>query len=123
MSPEEVRSCLAEEPPESEGLWRRAGALEGGFGMDTDAVIVLGRERDGWRPRIKWVYCDQSIWYSVWAAFRVRSKLDRSGPVENTSIEVVRLRGANHFVSRSRDRWEDNGRIIFYNFISAGALG
>lgn len=98
MSPEELRSCVMEESPESEHLWRRAGALEGGFGADTQAVLFPGSGCEEWRPRIKWVYCDQSIWHSVWAAFRVRSEADRCGVERKTSIDIVRLRGGNHFV-------------------------
>jgi len=105
MTPEEIRTCLAEEAPESEHLWRGAGTLEGGFGADTQAVLFpAGSE---WRPRVKWAYCDQSVWHTVWAAFRVRSLLDRHGLERRTSVEVVRLEGANHFV-----HWDEPDKMM-----------
>jgi len=107
MSPEEVRSCLAVDPPVSEHWWRLRGALEGGFGEDTQAVLFPSGETCQWRPRIRWVYCDQAMWHSVWAAFRVQSELDRQGADGKRTVEVIRLRGANHFV-----HWDDPHKMM-----------
>jgi len=101
LSPEELGSCLPVEPPQSEHWWRRRGALDGGFELDTRAVLFTSSVNEIRPPRIRWVYCEQAMWHSVWAAFRVQAELDRSRIDRRISIKVMRIREANHFVSRS----------------------
>lgn len=86
------------------------GATSGAFARIKDSALYLNHAQppklNRWdNVKIKYISCDQSAWEMVWATICVQKELnERTTDVSRgkalRQIEMVRLRGANHMVSK-----------------------
>ena len=64
---------------------------------------------------VRWVWCDRSIWKAIHAAWWVEAQVAeaRAKGRRMKNVTTVRIRGANHFVSRrcTDGRWEGLGLL------------
>jgi hypothetical protein len=112
MDHSDVRRCMEISPVlpgGSDERFIRLGVQLGVFAQLKDAVIYLdkGREQDSqvvnrWDDvEIKYVWCDRSVWEMTWGALCLQADLDDSKKAGRVirKVDMVRLRGGNHFVS------------------------
>ena len=57
---------------------------------------------DAWRDvEVRYLWCDRSVWEMTWTSWKLREELRQAKEAKRSMrpLKVVRLRGANHFVS------------------------
>lgn len=109
MSAEERAACTHRPPGKIDGgsdtLTMAMCAVHGVFAQMKDDAFYVGRgERGAWdEVEMRLVWCDMSIWPSVWAARMIAEELKEAASAGKATrpIGLVRLRGKNHFVSHS----------------------
>ena len=106
MSKEQISALTHERAGESDSsdvLTMQMYGRYGLFGRLKDKAFYLGMGHDAahrWddvEARVVW--CDHSHWPSVWTARTVAAELGEALVSWRRRISLVRLRGANHFVS------------------------
>ena len=79
--------------------------VHGLYGMLKDVSFYLDSDAEapgGWDDvEVRVVWCDHSIWSSAWASEAIKAELDEAATKGKATrnINLVRIRGANHFVS------------------------
>ena len=80
--------------------------VHGVFGQLKDGTFYLnhgGDARKKWdEVEVRIVWCEKSIWLSAWVWATTTAELDeaKASGKETRNINLVRVRGANHFVSK-----------------------
>ncbi|THH31270.1 hypothetical protein EUX98_g2928 [Antrodiella citrinella] len=113
MTHEELQSCLfvaPGEPGASDDMLFRAIRMHD-ITSELREMIVFPTGNGGlWdNVKLRHVFCDRSTWSEFWGAHCLReeiSKAEQSGK-RVRPIEIVRLRGANHFSA-----WDDPERTL-----------
>ena len=107
MTAEDIADSVHSAPGErggTEQLLAQASIMHGTYASLHRRAFHLADSADDWsRVGVRWLWGDHSIWESPLVAWTLEGELEEARkdgrPVRK--VQFVRLRGANHFVSRS----------------------
>lgn len=119
MSPEFIRTALCRGPGEpggSDACLMHEGIGHGLFAsVRLDALYLPSRnvededgdgdgdeDKDEWRDiELRYLWCDRSVWEMPWCAWSLSAEVEqaKSDGKHMRGIQIVRVRGVNHFVS------------------------
>lgn len=105
MSKDEIDSALCVSPTTPGGsdfALMDAGIRHGLFKYLMDRALCPRPSKKDWSAiKLKYICCDHSVWEIPWGMRALRAQVDafqESGQLSR-EVEVLRLKGANHFVS------------------------